>query len=44
MNFTLPGRFHAVVHWRRIFYVTLWMFGRRYHVCFADRSLEGGQE
>lgn len=32
INYTWPGRFHLIVQ-ARFIYVTLRVFGRRYHYC-----------
>lgn len=33
-NLTIPGRFHLIVRSSdRLLYVTLWLFGKRYHYC-----------
>lgn len=33
VNWTIPGRLHLIVRWRRLLYFTLWFRGRRYHYC-----------
>lgn len=32
VNYTWPGRFHLIVR-PRLFYITLWFRGKRYHFC-----------
>lgn len=32
INYTCPGRLHIIMS-KRIIYLTLWMFNKRFHYC-----------
>lgn len=31
MNYTIPGRLHIIYRHRKLFYLTFWFWGSRYH-------------